>query len=173
MVRACLLAILAVGCSSQTPPGEAPQTETSATNRLFKPLAEQAKRVRDAASAKGVQFDLFGTLAEFDEEATLAPEAQLVTISERTTISRAVDALCRCNYEYLASEGPEDRVMERTHRLDVVGSSGQWLLGMEFYDEDELRSRFPDSQDADFMAGLFRRAVKEALAKSKKQGEEE
>jgi hypothetical protein len=123
------------------------------------------KRIRDEARA--VQFVLEPSyLAENggrDHESSLR-----VQFSDPAMVSNVVDS-------FLAPRpvGAEAIPTEVQHSIELLDGNGDALSERRFTNEAELRANFNNKADADFMASLFRRAVNEALAKSKKQSEEE
>jgi hypothetical protein len=88
--------------------------------------------------------------------------------SDANLVRRAIDVATRAVSSELGPYPGEIR-----HRLELVGTKRETLFEVRFVEVSELRRHFRVQEDADFIAGLFRRAGKEALAKSKKRGEEE
>lgn len=103
----------------------------------------------------------------------IAVEHQRVLFTDAGDVSGAIDAFVRVRYPVRFDDAVGAVAGERTHLLEVLVDNERPLFVVRFYDEAELRDYFPDKADANFMAGLFRRAVKEALAKSKRTGGEE
>jgi hypothetical protein len=169
VVRGLSLGLLAL-CSACLPPTRSEEANAPQLPPKAKPPAELAKVIRAEGSARSLLFDLTG---ELEDEATILPEHKQATYRDASTVARAVDAFLRIRFPIRFDDAHRVEIKEPSHSVAVLGKEGEQLLSVRFNGEAELRDCFPDKADADFMAGLFRRAVKEALAKSKRTGGEE
>ncbi|MGE0001916.1 MAG: hypothetical protein AB7F50_08670 [Fimbriimonadaceae bacterium] len=172
-MRFAILAALATCAACRPPSGSGESGSRSSSPQLSKSIAQRAADAKASGLARDVRFDLSGDLSEFGDEVAIAVEHQRVLFTDAGDVSGAIDAFVRVRYPVRFDDAVGAVAGERTHLLEVLVDNERPLFVVRFYDEAELRDYFPDKADANFMAGLFRRAVKEALAKSKRTGGEE
>jgi hypothetical protein len=103
-----------------------------------------------------------------DDPVWEGPPLEPVTYWEQETVDRALRAFSRSDYERRHDEASKTQ----GHRIEIIDGDGRQLVSMNVFDDADVRKCFA-RKDPEFMAWLFRRALRDVKANAEYQADDE